>query len=63
HCGDCGLCVGRMDHHCVWLNNCVGCGNHRRFVAFVLCQLTYAMLFAVIAGLSFKEELSSQVCI
>ena len=50
-----------MDHHCVWLNNCVGCGNHRRFVAFVMCQLTYAILFSVVAGLSFSEELSSQV--
>lgn len=61
HCAVCGFCVGRMDHHCVWLNNCVGCGNHRRFVAFVLCQLAYAGLFLAVAVTSFAKELTSQV--
>ncbi|CAN0051840.1 unnamed protein product, partial [Hapterophycus canaliculatus] len=58
HCSECGLCVGRMDHHCVWLNNCVGCGNSRRFVAFVFCQLAYAALFFSVATVSLVEELS-----
>ncbi|KAI9226775.1 MAG: DHHC palmitoyltransferase-domain-containing protein [Piptocephalis tieghemiana] len=36
HCSSCGRCVLRMDHHCPWLNNCVGHGNHGHFFRFLL---------------------------
>ncbi|KAH0625028.1 hypothetical protein JD844_033046 [Phrynosoma platyrhinos] len=32
HCRICGRCVKRLDHHCVWINTCVGEQNHQAFV-------------------------------
>ncbi|XP_054621939.1 palmitoyltransferase ZDHHC23-B [Dunckerocampus dactyliophorus] len=43
HCRICGVCVLRHDHHCVWINSCVGQANHRSFlltiVVFLLTSL------------------------
>lgn len=32
HCRICGVCVLRLDHHCVWINSCVGQANHLSFL-------------------------------
>ncbi|XP_067158063.1 palmitoyltransferase ZDHHC23 isoform X2 [Apteryx mantelli] len=32
HCRLCGRCVRRLDHHCVWINSCVGEQNHQAFI-------------------------------
>ncbi|CDW81974.1 dhhc zinc finger domain containing protein [Stylonychia lemnae] len=44
HCSICNVCVERFDHHCVWLNNCVGIKTHGLYLSFltflwVLCLL------------------------
>ncbi|XP_060090626.1 palmitoyltransferase ZDHHC23 [Heteronotia binoei] len=32
HCRICDRCVKRLDHHCVWINSCVGEQNHQAFI-------------------------------
>ena len=36
HCIVCGQCVERYDHHCPWINNCVGIRNHNLFMAYLV---------------------------
>ncbi|MEE6473379.1 hypothetical protein FKM82_009987 [Ascaphus truei] len=36
HCRICGSCVRRMDHHCVWINSCIGAWNHRSFILLLV---------------------------
>jgi hypothetical protein len=35
HCGQCNRCVNGFDHHCKWLNNCIGQGNYRTFIVLI----------------------------
>lgn len=42
-------CVLGMDHHCIWINQCVGSHNHRHFFLFV-ANLTLAAATIIIAG-------------
>ncbi|XP_047465935.1 palmitoyltransferase ZDHHC16B isoform X2 [Mugil cephalus] len=51
HCSICDICVLKMDHHCPWLNNCVGHFNHRYFFSFCL----FMTLGCVYCSISSKD--------
>ncbi|CDO62463.1 palmitoyltransferase, putative [Plasmodium reichenowi] len=37
HCAECFHCIVHQDHHCVWVDNCIGIKNQRCFYMFIFC--------------------------
>lgn len=51
HCNQCGCCIDKFDHHCVWLNLCIGKRNYRLFVATVIVEAV-VILYIFVYGMA-----------
>ena len=49
HCSLCDMCVEAMDHHCVWINQCVGLRNYKYFISFLFLH-AWLCTYGAVAG-------------
>jgi hypothetical protein len=46
----CRRCVEGYDHHCDWLNTCIGKGNYKRYLAFISVLWLYEVMVVIVAA-------------
>ena len=50
HCQICGNCVELFDHHCPFINNCLGQNNHKYFLLFLLSYVCFLIAILIEVG-------------
>merc|ERR1740117_1281135 len=48
HCGECGVCINDLDHHCPFMGHCVG-GQTLRYFYFFLTAVVIVPIFMIIS--------------
>ena len=61
HCHECEKCVATFDHHCPWMNTCIGEKNRPFFMVYLILQTLQVLLGGayVCSNAVASEELES----
>lgn len=54
HCASCNRCVLDHDHHCIYISNCVGQKNLKKFLIFVFIIFINCIFLAISSGLCIR---------
>ncbi|XP_077982812.1 palmitoyltransferase ZDHHC3-like [Glandiceps talaboti] len=60
HCSVCRRCIRKMDHHCPWVNNCVGESNQKYFVLFTMYIALISVYGLILGIIHFVSCINSQ---
>ena len=63
HCRYCGYCVGRYDHHCGWVNTCIGERNLRFFIIFLAINTVMCLYGFLLAAALLKSDLDESAAL
>ena len=68
HCRRCNRCAKNFDHHCIWLNNCIGYNNYTSFIVLIVLfwfQLAFQIsLHATLLTLTLSwQTIVNHVCL
>jgi len=58
HCIICDKCIEKFDHHCVWINNCVGGRNIKYFYYFIFIHWILVTYASILSSFCFYFEIN-----
>lgn len=57
HCSACNKCVLNMDHHCPWVNNCIGFWNRKYFLLLLFYTIALVYYYVGTMAMNFVDTI------